>query len=416
MRIDILAIGSRGDVQPCVALGLALQRAGHCVRVVTLGGFDELVRGSGLEHLSIGDSPQQIAASADGQDWIKKRQGTVGFLRGFTRLAESRIEKGIAGYWPAAHGVEALIGTTMGLLIAMHVAERLQVPMVRVSFAPSRHDWAVRSLEENLAAIIWASCRFLMWRRLRAPTNAARARTLALPPLPKRDPLTVLDHLRVPILDAYSSVVIPKPPHWDDWIHVTGYWFLDSMSDWQPSSELSDFLVAGPPPVFVGFGSTPFPEPEAATAAVVDALKRVGHRGIIVAGSSGLPTGRLSTDVLSVDAVPHAWLFTRVSAAVHHGGAGVTHAALRAGLPSVIVPVFGDQPLWARRVFQLGAAAPPVPAKRLTADTLAAALRLTAGNEMRRRAAALGERMGREDGPACAVRIIEDYVAAARAS
>ena len=164
--------------------------------------------------------------------------------------------------------------------------------------------------------------------------------------------------------------------------------------------------------MFVGFGSTPFPQAEAATNLVVDALQRAGQRGIVVAGSSGLATGRLTDEVLSVDEVPHDWLLPKVSAAVHHGGAGVTGAALRAGLPSVVVPVFGDQPFWSERVYALGAGPKPIPARRLTAERLAAAIRATVDPDMRHRAASVSVSIRQEDGVAGAVRAIEEYAGA----
>jgi sterol 3beta-glucosyltransferase len=175
---------------------------------------------------------------------------------------------------------------------------------------------------------------------------------------------------------------------------------------------LTDFLASGLPPIFVGFGSTPFPEPDRATDIVVHALTRAGRRGVIVAGGSGLRTGRLTDDVLGVDSVPHSWLFPQVRAAVHHGGAGVTAAALRADLPSVVVPIFGDQPFWAQRVFQLGAGPRPIPVKQLTTDGLAAAIRATEGSDIRRRAAALGAHIRKENGVSRAVEVIENYLAA----
>jgi sterol 3beta-glucosyltransferase len=418
VRIDILAIGSQGDVRPAVALALGLRRAGHRIRIVTLDGFEELCRAHGLDCLSIGGSPRDIAKTAAGRDWIERRRDPIGFLRGFVGVAESLIATGIANYWPACRDVEALLVTSMGLPIGMHIAERLQRPLMRVSFAPTRHDWAdprnlVTTMKGHVAAFVWATFRLLMWSQLRRTTNTARASILALPPLPMSDPFRAMDRQRVPVLDAYSPAVAARPAHWDRWIHVTGYWFLDDAPGWLPPGDLVDFLGSGAPPVFVGFGSTPFPQPVAATDLVVEALTRAGRRGVIVAGGSGLRTGRLADGVLSVDAVPHGWLFPQVSAAVHHGGAGVTGAALRADLPSVVVPVFGDQPFWARRVFQLGAGPRPIPVKQLTAEALAGAIRLTAGQGMRSRAAAIGEKIRRENGVACAVGAIEDYLAVA---
>jgi sterol 3beta-glucosyltransferase len=415
LRIDILAVGSEGDVRPSIALGLGAQRAGYRVRIVTLGGFGELVRGYGLEHLSIGGHIQDIANTLEGRNWIEHRQHVVGYLSGLMRLARAFIEAGISSYWPACGDVEALISTSMGLPVGMHIAERLGVPLIRVSFAPSRHDSAGRTdlitaAHGHVAVFRWAVLRFLLWTQLRRHTNAARAKTLGLPPLPFTDPFGAMDHRGVPVFDAYSPTVVPRPSHWAEWIHVTGYWFLDESPAWVPPQELVDFLAAGSAPVFVGFGSTPFPDPQAATDVVVGALARTGQRGVIVSGRSGLKTGRLTDDVLSVGSVPHSWLLPRVSTAVHHGGAGVTAAALRADLPSVIVPIFGDQPFWAQRVFQLGAASPPIPANRLTTEGLATAIRATADKGMRRRAAALGARIRSEDGVACAVQAMQQHV------
>jgi UDP:flavonoid glycosyltransferase YjiC (YdhE family) len=383
--------------------------------MVTLGGFDELVRGNGLDHLPIGDSPRDIASTAAGRSWTENRTSTLGFLRGFVRLARALIETGIANYWRASRDAEALIVTTMGLPVGAHIAERLNVPLICVSYAPTHSDWAGRedvmtALRGDVMAVIVAAFRFLLWNRIRRVTNAARRQVLDLPPLSFGDPFSAMHRKRIPLLEAYSPTVVPRPPSWGSWIHVTGFWFLDDSAGWAPSDELVDFLGAGPPPVFVGFGSTPFPQPRAATETVVQALALAGMRAVLLAGGSGLATGRLTDDVLSIDSVPHGWLFPRVSAAVHHGGAGVTGAALRAGLPSVVVPVFGDQPFWGQRVFDLGAGPRPIPARQLTAEALAAAIRLTGNGEMRRRAAALGEQIRKEDGVGCAVGAVHQHL------
>jgi UDP:flavonoid glycosyltransferase YjiC (YdhE family) len=418
MRIDILAIGSVGDVQPYVALGLGLQRAGHQVRVVTLRGFEDLVRSYGLGQLSIGASPQDIANTDAGRDWIANRSSTAGFLRGFVRFAAPLIEAGIASYWQACQDAEALIVSPMGLLVGAHIAEGLGVPLIRTQLAP-RHDFAgyrtlAAAAQAMWSAFLGAGFQLLIWSRLRGSTNAARQKILALPPLRLTEAFAAMDRKRTPQLDAYSEAAVHRPSHWGSWIHVTGYWFLDQPPGWAPAVELVDFLATGPPPVFIGFGSTPFPDPEAATKLVVRALSRAAQRGILVAGSSGLSTGRLTDDVLSVDTVPHSWLLPQVYAAVHHGGAGVTGAALRAGLPSVVVPVFGDQPFWGQRVFQLGAGPRPIPAKHLTEDALAGAIRATASKEMRQRAAVLGEQIRAENGVARALEVIHEHVASGR--
>ncbi len=330
----------------------------------------------------------------------------------------SLIEEGIARYWQVCQDVEAMIVSGMGLLVGVHIAERLQVPLIRSQLSPfarTHYDWAgkknfLTAVKGDWTASLHAVFRLLLWSKLRSNANTARRNTLQLPPLPLINPFSRLDSEHHPLLDGYSSTVVPRPPDWGDWIHVTGYWFLDDPPGWEPSPELADFLQSGLPPVFVGFGSTPFPEPDATTDLIVRALQRAGRRGLLLAGGSGLRTGQLTDQILSVDSVPHGWLFPRVSAAVHHGGAGVTGAALRAGLPSVVVPVFADQPFWGDRVFRLGAGPRPIPAKQLTEETFTKALQATASQEMQNRAAFLGEKIRAEDGVARALETIQQYL------
>ncbi len=415
MHNDILAIGSRGDVQPYVALALGLQRAGYRVRLVTLGGFEEFVRRFGLDHLVIGDSPQEIAQTAAGQDWIQKRQSVSGFLRGFVRVAAPLIEQGIQNYWQEASKANAIITSPMGLLVADSVAERLRTPLIIAQLAPpamlTRYGWRgevnLRSvsrglLEAGMDVVFHA----VMWHLLRPSANTARQQILKLPPLGRFEPFRASRRKKLALLGGFSPSVARRKADWPDWIHVTGYWFLDDESGWTPDPALLDFLNNGQTPIFIGFGSTPFPDPKQTTANVVRAVERAGERAILVSGGSGLSTGRLSDAVLGIDAVPHSWLFPRVRAAVHHGGAGVTGAALRAGLPSVVVPVFADQPFWSGRVFDLGVGPKPIPPRDLNEDSLAASIQATADPGMRQRAAELGEKIRAEDGVACAVEIV----------
>jgi UDP:flavonoid glycosyltransferase YjiC (YdhE family) len=418
MRVDIVAIGSRGDVQPYLALGVGLRTAGHRVRIVTLGGYEDFVCGRGLDHLTIGHTPQEIANSPAGRDWVKQRTNTAGYLRGFVRVAESVIGDGIARYWHECRDADAVMVSPMGYLVGAHIAERLGVPLIQAFYVPpmvpTRYDWDGRknlrtAVKGRLSAYGHTAVHFLMWSRLRRSTNAARQRFLDLPPLSLTEPFNAARR-RDLMLGGYSSAVVSRPADWGEWMHVTGYWFLDDFPGWNAPRELVDFLDSGPPPIFIGFGSTPFPRPEATTDLVVRAVRHAGCRAILLSGGSGLAIGQLTPEILSLNSAPHSWLFSRVRAAVHHGGAGVTGAALRAGLPSVVVPVFADQPFWGRRVFRIGAGPPPIPAQHLTSDNLASAIRATASPQIRERAAAIGEQIRSEDGIARAVEIVESHV------
>jgi UDP:flavonoid glycosyltransferase YjiC (YdhE family) len=205
--------------------------------------------------------------------------------------------------------------------------------------------------------------------------------------------------------------VFPRPPHWPPWYHLTGYWLLDQSADWQPPAQLAEFLEAGPPPVSIGFGSMPMVDQERLTTIAVEALRQTGQRGLLLAGWGGLGRGDLPDDVLRVDDVPHDWLFPRVAAAVHHGGAGTTAASLSAGVPTVTVPFITDQTYWGTRVAELGVGPPPIRPEHLTTARLTAAIRqVTTDQAMRERAANLGKQLKQEDGVACAVEIIEHYL------
>jgi sterol 3beta-glucosyltransferase len=216
----------------------------------------------------------------------------------------------------------------------------------------------------------------------------------------------------VPTLYGYSRHVLPRPADWPAEHQVTGYWFLDAPDDWTPPPDLAAFLAAGEPPVYIGFGSMGSRDPGATARLAVEALARAGRRGILAAGWGGLTATDLPATIFPLGAIPHAWLFPQMAAIVHHGGAGTTAAALRAGVPSLVVPFGLDQPFWGRRVAELGVGPSPIARGALTARGLANALRDTlADGAIRHRAAALGRAISAEEGIGTAVTLIERHAA-----
>lgn len=202
-----------------------------------------------------------------------------------------------------------------------------------------------------------------------------------------------------PICHGFSPSVLPRPEDWPPEVQVTGYWWPAPAAGWQPPSGLVDFLAAGPPPVFIGFGSMTPEQGDRLPDIVTEALQRAGERAVVQSGWVGLnPAGE---DILLVGDVPHDWLFPRLAAVVHHAGAGTTGAGIRAGVPATAVPVLVDQPFWAARLHHLGVAPPPVPMRELTAETLAGALRSCFGSPAYQdRATELAGRVHAEDGVA----------------
>jgi UDP:flavonoid glycosyltransferase YjiC (YdhE family) len=241
--------------------------------------------------------------------------------------------------------------------------------------------------------------------------NGWRKEKLHLPEIPiGKYPYFQMGGRPQPLFGSYSPIISPKPPDWGDNIHVNGYWFLDPAPDWQPSAQLINFLEAGAPPVYIGFGSMANRAPQKMAQLVQEALELSGQRGIFAAGWGGFDNAHLPDKIFALDSVPHAWLFPRMAAVVHHGGAGTTAAGFRAGVPSVLVPYLGDQPFWAKRVTELGVGPQPIPRRKLTAERLAAAISTaTTDQNMRAHAAALGECIRAEDGVARTIEIIEGF-------
>ncbi|MEV5708588.1 glycosyltransferase [Actinoallomurus sp. NPDC052274] len=405
MRRDIVifAAGSRGDVQPCVALGRGLAERGHGVRLIVAAGHEPLAAGLDTSVLSV--DPARLMETEEVRDWLRGGRNPVRFATGFRCVIRPMAEMLLDEILSGCKDADLLIFPTLGF-VGHHLAEYLGIDDALIHFQPSQptnafpHPLVSRAGGAN--RLSYHLVEQLAWQLSRPILNTWRRDTLALPKLPLGGPIrTVRD---VPVLACFSEAVVPRPPDWPPHVRVTGYWFVDEPS-WTPDPRLEDFLAAGPPPVYVGFGSMTPPDPEAMFETVRGALRAAGVRGILALGEDG----PADDDVLVVGDVPHSWLLPRVRAAVHHGGAGTTAAALRAGIPAVICPFFGDQAFWGGRVAALGAGPAPLPIKRLAQEPLTARIAAATGDEaMRRRAAELGRRIAAEDGVGRACAALED--------
>jgi sterol 3beta-glucosyltransferase len=416
MRITILAAGSRGDVQPYVALGMGLQQAGHEVRLVASSDFEAFIESRGLGFFSAGVDMRRLLQAEEARATLAAERSTLRGLWQTFREWQPAIERIQECMWQASQEAQAIVFSTLGMG-AYHIAERLRLPCCWALTFPmfgrtrTRPNPLLPALPlgggYNLLTHIFVE-RF--WQQLVGRAyNSWRQAQLDLPLIPlRRWPYTQLHGQPVPLLYSYSPAVVPRPPDWSEHAHVTGYWFLDHSPDWRPPADLLGFLESGPPPVYVGFGSMNTRDPEGTSRIVLDALKRSGQRGVIAMGWGGLSQLALPDQVLVVESVPHDWLFPRMAAVVHHGGAGTTGAGLRSGVPTIVIPFAGDQPFWARRVKALGVGPDPIPRSHLTADRLADAISVAVMSEpIRRRAARLGQIIRAEDGVGNAVRVLD---------
>jgi sterol 3beta-glucosyltransferase len=419
MRIAIIAMGSRGDVQPYLALGKGLKAAGHFVRLITHENFEELVTSHGLEFCPVKGNVQEVMESPEIRKLLEK--GNFLAINKYT----AKIVQDISIDWArdglaACQGIDLLIAGVGGLYLAISLAEKLNISFLQAYIFPftptkafsaillpqsiSRLGGTVNRLSHHLF-------RQIMWQGFQKADRLARQQVLNLPPAPFWGSYNSPILRQYPTLYGFSSSIIPKPSDWQN-TQVTGYWFLDEAADWTPPAALMKFLEGGTPPVYIGFGSMGSRKPEETADLVLEALARTGQRGILLSGWGGLSQANLPDTVFMVESVPHSWLFSRVAAVVHHGGAGTTAAGLRAGVPSIIIPFFGDQLFWGQRVAELGAGTAPIPRKQLTVKRLAQAInRAVTDPVMIQQAANLGATIQAEDGIANVVAVIQAIAA-----
>ncbi len=428
MRITILAVGSRGDAQPYTALGAGLQAAGHDVRIATHEVFRDLVTGRGLEFGLIRLNPQEMLKQEAGQAWMDSGKNPVHFIRHMARAFAPLLNDMLTDCLHACAGSDVILFSPLAIG-ALPVAEKLQARAMLVTlwsnlpthtypslYAPKLpFGGPIAQAYNRLTYDVAGLPKRLFGRPIWQAINRWQEEVLKLPAV---SPAALRRRMLAgewPLLAGYSPTVFPAPADWPAWVNVTGYWFLDAGPAWQPTPALVDFLRAGPPPVYIGFGSMAGRNPEERTEIAIQALERSGQRGILLTGWGGLQTGDLPDSVFAVDSVPHDWLFPRMAAVVHHGGAGTTAAGLRAGAPTIVVPFFGDQPFWGRRVAELGVGPSPLPQKKLSAESLAAAIRSATGDQvMRRRAHKLSQQIQAEDGITRAIEIFHAHLAAER--
>lgn len=411
MRISIHTLGTRGDTQPYLALARGLRERGQEVLLVAPAQFADMAAAEGIafaalpaEFLAVLDSPEAKAMLG---------KSGAGFGAGFKLLKHYRhLMRGLLdAEWEAARAFSPdSILFHPKALGAPHIATKLDVPLFLASPLPGFTPTAafptpvlpfasLGPLNRMSHALMIHGGNMLFSGTVRA----WRADALGLPARGKPRP-------SAGTLYGYSSHVLPKPTDWGSDIAVTGYWFLDS-PDWSPDADLAAFLASGEPPVYVGFGSMPGSDPERLTRLVVEGLRRAGKRGLLATVGGALGRVGASEHVHVIAGAPHDKLFPLMGATLHHGGAGTTGAALRAGKPTAICPFIGDQSFWARRVVTLGVGPQPLDKRKMTADELAAAFLAMDDPRMRARAADLGAAISAEDGVASAVGFIEQRLA-----
>ncbi len=413
--ITLVTVGTRGDVQPYVALGLGLKAAGYEVRIAAPAVLSGLITRYGLTALPIQSvDPQTFLGQAAVQD-AAGRQTPLKQLVALLREARPMFEGYVEEVWQACQASDAVVAGTI-FYGAQDSAEKLGIPCIYAFLHPILPTAVTPSplfprLPFNVGVVNRGTHRLvqqLLWQPFRPVINAFRRR-LELAPQPLWGPYGALNDERSPVLFGFSPTVFPKPSDWPTHVHVTGYWFLNEPDDWVPPEGLQAFLERGATPVYIGFGSMMGPEVGRVTRLTLEALRVTGHRAVLASGVMGFGEEMPET-VFQVKDVPHAWLFPKMAAVIHHGGAGTTGSVLRAGIPSIPIPLLGDQPFWAGRIAMLGAGL-PANHRKLTVEALADRLRIVTSADMLERAARIGALVRAEKGVQSAVEFVQEHLA-----
>ena len=364
-----------------MALGAALLARGHHVTLSTGQGFDGLIADHHLVPAPLSVDMQALVDSSTVQAALTS---PAGWLRAF-RATKALMQRQLDDMWTVARQVspQVIVYNPQGFVApylaralgAIALPSFLQPAFVATAaFAPPLTPFS------NLGPVGNKLCGRTMIALMRLGYRSLLGKWLPRhPEVPARPGLDALagyhpDGRRVPRLHAHSRHLVPTPADWGAAERVTGYWFLNGRSSWQPPAALVDFLAAGPPPIYVGFGSMPAVDADRTASVVLAALRRARVRAVLAKGWGALAKATADNAVHVVDSAPHDWLFPRCGAVVHHGGAGTTHEGLRWGRPTLVCPVFGDQPFWGRVVARIGAGPVPIPLRRLTEDRLSTAL------------------------------------------
>ncbi|GAC68634.1 glycosyltransferase [Gordonia soli] len=424
-RITLLAFGTRGDVAPLTGLGARLRDSlGAAVTIAAQRPYEDLVTEAGLGFRMLPrDTEADTRASEYGQAMVDGRK-----LRPSKEaLAGMRDDLAGVGEAMAAASEDAdliLCGGPVGMMLGRHVAEAIGVPSAAVVLQPSypTGDFAppplgTRSYGRSGNRLAWRLA--AMGEKLFMPLIGDLRTNLGLPERSLKEIQRAKAEWSQIV--GVSGHVVPRPRDWPDHVHLTGYWWPDEGTTFEPSDELVAFLADGPAPVYIGLGSTAISNGPEVGRIIRDAVRSAGRRAVIHRGWAHLDAGDVecTTDFMAVDDVPHEWLLPRTAAAVHHCGAGTTAATLRAGIPSVALPGIMDQPFWARRLHRLGVAPAPIARVGVESGDLAAAIGAVLDDDdagHRRAAADLARLFADEDGAEVATRVVESLLDRSRIS
>ena len=407
-KIMIASLGTRGDVQPYVALASELAKRGADVVLSTGEGFETMIESAGARARPVPVNYQELLQKPE-------ISAALHSLKGMARAARQSIQlqRDVARVlWEIGLDQKpALILFNLKATVMTLVARRLAIPALPTALQPATEPtgefplplFGLPAMGSYLNRKSFDFGRLLMQAGLRPlfkPLRHEASKELEM------TGSTIDGHFpgrqKALCLQAYSRALVPTPEDWGSDIWHCGYWFTEAEPDYRPPEDLDRFLSTGEPPVYLGFGSMPSKDPADLTRIVLAALAQTGQRAVLATGWGGLTKEALPVELSGrlflIDKAPHSWLFPKCAGIVHHGGAGTTHEAVRWGKPTLVCPVFGDQPFWGQQIHRISAGPEPIRQKKLTPTNLAEALKALERDTYKQGAESARETINEEPG------------------
>eukprot|EP00029_Vermamoeba_vermiformis_P002685 TRINITY_DN1305_c0_g1_i1.p2 TRINITY_DN1305_c0_g1~~TRINITY_DN1305_c0_g1_i1.p2 ORF type:complete len:1388 (+),score=391.80 TRINITY_DN1305_c0_g1_i1:4484-8647(+) len=408
LRFTFMIVGSRGDVQPVIALALRLETYGHKCKIATHEAHRKFVEENGLAFYPLAGDPKDLMALC-----VKNDMFSISFFKEALSKFTHFMADLLVTCWDACKTDTDVILENPACMAGPSIAEKLGIPLIEMFTIP----WTRTTQFPNPFAVssaaspIYNYSSFVameqgMYQPMRGILNKFRSQVLGLPFLGITD-YRIHSDRHIPFIYCWSPSVLPKPHDWPEYIDVTGYWFMEPDKNYKPDPKLVQWLKNGPKPIYIGFGSVTVEDPDGLTKTIFEAVKMSGARAVLSKGWGGMGADNYPDYIFPVDNVPHDWLFPFCAGTIQHGGAGTTAAALRAGIPTMIVPFFGDQFFWAKRIETLGVGPTHMSIKNINTEKLSKSINtLLTDREMIQRAASLGEQIRSQDGVGRAVAAI----------
>ncbi|MCL4272190.1 MAG: glycosyltransferase [Anaerolineales bacterium] len=411
MNITILTFGSRGDIQPFLPLSLGLMSRGHNVILAAPTRFKPLVEEHGITFFPLAGDPEELS----------RRLNDAGhnFFKLVKELMSHAVDIGaemMRQTDEACRDADLIIHTFAHAIGAHTLAREKNIPDIHIQTfpmftptgdypnisLPNLGNRFLNRLTHTTSLRITELTSSLGFEQVRRRAGLSKRKLYS----PFRDSPP---RLRTPILCAWSPNLISPSSDWSPRVHVTGYYFFPHDDSYNPPNELREFLEAGKSPVCVSFGSMVNKNAEKVDEIICESLRQTNNRGIILSGW-GSAKRESTSDLLYIESTPHDWLLPKCKILIHHGGAGTTSAALRAGIPQVVVPFMADQPFWGSRVHAVGVAPKPIRVSQLSVERLVSVMAEAESKNILERAQLTGQMIRSEDGVGNTVAWIESYV------